>query len=67
MPLYSNTIEVDNVLNKTGTVILKEERSQIRKLFGITLQNSNYKRNTVTSNVDTPGVDNAGVVGFNNK
>lgn len=64
MPLYSNEILIDNKLNKTGSMILEEERIQTRKLFGVTIHKSLHHRHTVKLDIDITSVDDEKAVGF---
>ena len=63
MPLYSKTTTLDNSLDKTGEMVLREHSTQIKKLFGIVIQKAVYIRNTEKLDIDI--VENKQLLGFN--
>lgn len=52
MALFEVELSVNNELDKSGKIVLKENKCQTRKIFGLTVQKATYIRNTIKQDIE---------------
>ncbi len=64
MAIFKTKTIVTNEINKTGELVMKEDRKEIKYLFGIPIIEWEYKRDTEQSKLN---VDDSSSIGFMSK